>query len=117
MGEIRDEYDQDEIKSVQQKGPGEYSVAGAMKIDDLNERLGLNLESEDYDSVGGLVIGLLDHLPDEGEEVSDGGIRFIVESVDKNRIDRIRMILPEDSQEKEREDDSSPSSDAAGSAY
>ncbi len=117
VGEIRDEYDQDEIKSVQQKGPGEYSVAGAMKIDDLNERLGLNLESEDYDSVGGLVIGLLDHLPDEGEEVSDGGIRFIVESVDKNRIDRIRMILPEDSQEKEREDDSSPSSDAAGSAY
>ena len=44
VGEIRDEYDQDEIKSVQQKGPGEYSVAGAMKIDDLNERLGLNLE-------------------------------------------------------------------------
>ncbi|MCI8888964.1 MAG: hemolysin, partial [Hungatella sp.] len=43
---------------------------------------------------GGLVIGLLDHLPDEGEEVSDDGIRFIVESVDKNRIDRIRMIIP-----------------------
>lgn len=101
VGEIRDEYDQDEIKTVQQKGPGEYSVAGAMKLTDINDRLGLELRSEDYDSVGGLVIGLLDHLPDQGEEVSDGKIRFIVESVDKNRIDRIRMILPEDSQEGE----------------
>ncbi len=116
VGEIRDEYDQDEIKSVQCKGPGEYSVAGAMKLDDLNDRLGLNLESEDYDSVGGLVIGLLDHLPDEGEEVTDGGIRFIVESVDKNRIDRILMILPEDSQEKESGADPSPSSDVVDSA-
>lgn len=111
VGEIRDEYDQDEIKSVQKKGPGEYSVAGAMKLDDLNDRLGLSLESKDYDSVGGLVIGLLDHLPDEGEEVSDGEIRFIVESVDKNRIDRIRMLLPEDSREKEGGDAPSPEAD------
>lgn len=94
VGEIRDEYDQDEEKSLIESAPGEYSVAAAMKINDINDRLGLELESEDYDSVGGLVIGLLDHLPDEGEEVSDGGIRFIVESVDKNRIDRIKMILP-----------------------
>ena len=94
VGEIRDEYDQDEEKSLIESAPGEYSVADAMKINDINDRLGLELESKDYDSVGGLVIGLLDHLPDEGEEVCDEGIRFIVESVDKNRIDRIRMILP-----------------------
>ncbi len=112
VGEIRDEYDQDEIKTVQQKGPGEYSVAGAMKLADINDRLGLELESEDYDSVGGLVIGLLDHLPDEGEEVSDGGIRFIVESVDKNRIDRIRMILEEDGQEEGGDEAADPSSQA-----
>ena len=110
VGEIRDEYDQDEIKTVQQKGPGEYSVAGAMKLADINDRLGLELESEDYDSVGGLVIGLLDHLPDEGEEGSDGGIRFIVESVDKNRIDRIRMILEEDGQEEGGDETADPSS-------
>lgn len=94
VGEIRDEYDQDEEKSLIESAPGEYSVAAAMKINDINDRLGLELESKDYDSVGGLVIGLLDHLPDEGEEVSDGGIRFIVEGVDKNRIDRIKMVLP-----------------------
>ncbi len=94
VGEIRDEYDEDEEDSLIEMAPGEYSVEGAMKLDDLNDRLGLELESEDYDSVGGLVIGLLDHLPGEGEEVTDDGIRFVVERVDKNRIDRIRMILP-----------------------
>lgn len=46
---------------------------------------------------------MLDHLPDEGEEVSDKGIRFIVESVDKNRIDKIRMILPDQEGEEEKE--------------
>lgn len=94
VGEIRDEYDEDEEDSLIETAPGEYSVEGAMKLDDLNDRLGLELESEDYDSIGGLVIGLLDHLPDEGEEVTDDGIRFVVESVDKNRIDRIKIVLP-----------------------
>lgn len=94
VGELRDEFDEDEEESLVETEPGVYSVTGAMKLGDINDRLGLELESEDYDSVGGLVIGLLDHLPDQGEEVSDNGIRFIVESVDKNRIDKIRMILP-----------------------
>lgn len=94
VGEIRDEYDEDEEDSLIETAPGQYSVEGAMKLDDLNDRLGLELESEDYDSVGGLVIGLLDHLPDEGEEVEENGIQFIVEKVDKNRIDRIKLVLP-----------------------
>ncbi len=103
VGELRDEFDEDEEESLIEMQPGTYSVAGAMKLSDINDRLGLELESEDYDSVGGLVIGLLDHLPDEGEEVSDKGIRFIVESVDKNRIDKIRMILPDQEGEEEKE--------------
>ena len=94
VGEIRAEYDEDEEDSLIETAPGQYSVEAAMKLDDLNDRLGLELESEDYDSVGGLVIGLLDHLPDAGEEVIDNGIQFIVEKVDKNRIDRIKIVLP-----------------------
>ncbi len=93
VGEIRDEYDQDEEQNLVETAPGEYSVEGSMKLDDLNDQLGLELESEDYDSIGGFVIGLLDHLPDEGEEVTDDGIRFVVEEVEKNRIDRIKIIL------------------------
>ncbi len=101
VGEIRDEYDEDEEKNLIETAPGEYSVEGAMKLDDLNDQLGLKLESEDYDSIGGLVIGLLDHLPDEGEEVTDDGIRFVVEVVDKNRIERIKIILPPKEEEEE----------------
>ena len=101
VGEIRDEYDQDEEKNLIEVAPGEYSVEGAMKLDDLNDHLGLELESEDYDSVGGLIIGLLDHLPEEGEEVADDGIRFVVTKVDKNRIDRVKIILPKEEKEEE----------------
>ena len=86
VGEIRDEYDQDEEEQVKQVGDEEYLVNGSCKLDDLNECLGLKLESEDYDSIGGLVIGLLDHLPDEGEEVDYKNLHLMVEHVEKNRI-------------------------------
>lgn len=100
VGEIRDEYDQDEEDEVQEVGTDEYLVNGSSKLDDLNERLGLKLESEDYDSIGGLVIGLLDHLPDEGEEVDYKNLHLVVEHVEKNRIDTIRLqILKEEETE------------------
>ena len=104
VGEIRDEYDEDEENSFVEVRPGEYLVEGSMKLDDLNDRLELELESEDYDSIGGLVIGLLDHLPEEGEEVVYENLRLVVDSVDKNRIDRIRMFMLE-KEDLEEEDD------------
>ena len=67
VGEIRDEYDEDEEQELVKVGPGEYVVEGSMKLDDLNDQLELELESEDYDSIGGLIIGQLDRLPEEGE--------------------------------------------------
>lgn len=98
VGEIRDEYDEDEENSLVEVGPGEYLVEAFMKLDDLNDLLELELESDDYDSLGGLIIGILDHLPEEGEEVTHDGIRLIVEAVDKNRIERIRMYLPKETE-------------------
>ncbi|MDK2968734.1 MULTISPECIES: hemolysin family protein [Lacrimispora] len=94
VGEIRDEYDEDEENELVEVAPYEYLMEGSMKLDDLNDRLGLELESEDYDSIGGLIIGLLDRLPEQGEEVSFGDIRLVVEALDKNRIDKVRMYLP-----------------------
>lgn len=99
VGEIRDEYDEDEEKSLIEVAPGEFLVEAFMKLDDLNDRLDLELESEDYDSIAGLIIGILDHLPDVGEEVTHDGIRLVVEAVDKNRIERVRMFLPKDLEE------------------
>ncbi|MBE5982963.1 HlyC/CorC family transporter [Lacrimispora sp. AGF001] len=93
VGEIRDEYDEDEENELVEVAPQEYLVEGSMKLDDLNDRLGLELESEDYDSIAGLIIGLLDRLPEQGEEVIYGDIRLVVEALDKNRIDKVRMYL------------------------
>jgi putative hemolysin len=95
VGEIRDEYDYDEEDMIQMVKEREYVVDGMTKLDEVNKRLGINLVSEDYDSIAGLVIGLLDHLPKEGETVSENEIRFVVEKLDKKRIDKVRIFLPE----------------------
>ena len=94
VGDIRDEYDSDEEESLVEIKPGVYRVNASTKLDDLNDRLELHLESEEYDSLGGLVIGLLDHLPEEDEKVEEDGLQMTVEHVDKNRIETIILTLP-----------------------
>ena len=81
-----------------------------MSLDDINDRLGTNLESEDYDSLGGLIIGQLDRLAEEGDEVCTAdGIRMVVEKLDKNRVESVHVYLPEPQEESETQN-----SDAAG---
>lgn len=105
VGEIRDEYDQDEEDDVKKIAADEYLVNGSAKLDDLNDRLGLSLESEDYDSIGGLVIGRLDHLPEEGEEVDCENLHLKVEKMDKNRIEKVRIQIRETVESTEKEQD------------
>lgn len=106
VGEIRDEYDEDEVDLISQVGNNEYMVEGSVKLDDLDDALGINLESEDYDSIGGYIIGCLDRLPEAGETViTDDGIRLEVVSTSKNRIDRVHMYLPEKKKEDEEQND------------
>ncbi len=95
VGEIRDEYDEDEEDLVTEIAPGEYLVDGHAKLDDLNERLGLKLESGIYDSLGGLMIGLLGQLPSGGEEADYENLHLTVEEMDKNRITKIRLQIRE----------------------
>ncbi len=101
VGEIRDEYDADELNDIQKISEREYSIDASIRLDDLNDALELDLQSEDYDSLGGLIIGLLERLPEAGETVQDGTYTFTVESIDKNRIERIRLLLPEEEDETE----------------
>lgn len=105
VGEIRDEYDEDEEESIVELEPGQYRVNASLKLDDLNKYFELKLQSDDYDSLGGLVIGLLDHLPEEKEEVTHEGIRMVVEHMDKNRIETILLYLPEEEAEEARAED------------
>lgn len=102
VGEIRDEYDMDEEDPIQQINDYEYMVQGSMNLEDLCATLALDWSSEDYDSVGGYVIGLLDHLPTVGECVTTPeGVFLRVEDMDKNRINKIFMRLPETLEEEE----------------
>ncbi len=97
VGEIRDEYDEDEIDLIRSidKNDREFDVDAGVKLDDLNDALGTDFDSEDYDSLGGLVIEKLDHLPSAGERCEINGTRFEVISTGKNRIERVKIILPE----------------------
>lgn len=104
VGEIRDEYDGDELDSVQKLSDTEYRVEGSVKLDDLNDLLDIQLESEDYDSIGGYIIGLLDDLPEVGETVSENGFTFTVESLDKNRIQWVHLTIPEASGQDDKAD-------------
>lgn len=96
VGEIRDEYDADEAEFIQEIGNHTYLVEGSMKLDDINDALGTDLDSEDYDSIGGIIIEHLDRLPEEGEEVIlADGTSLKVMNIDQNRITQVKMILPE----------------------
>ena len=102
VGEIRDEYDDDEEDPLQKINDYEYMVQGSMNLEDLSEALDLDLTSEDYDSIGGYMIGLLDHLPTVGESVVTPDQVFLrVEDMEKNRINKIFVRIPEKQDEEE----------------
>lgn len=107
VGEIRDEYDEDEEELIQKVDERTYLVEGGMKLSDINDELGTMLGSEDYDSIGGLIIEHLDRLPEDGEEiVTDQGVTLQVKGISQNRIVKVLMTLPEKKSEDEAEDDS-----------
>lgn len=93
VGEIRDEFDMDELEAIKEVSESQYEIDASVKLSDLSDSIGIKLESEDYDSLGGYVIELLDHLPEEGETVKKDGITFRVVSVDKNRIEKVAILI------------------------
>lgn len=96
VGEIHDEYDENEEDFIQEISPLEYMIEASMNLDDLSDRLDLDFESEDYDSLGGFIIERLDRFPEIGDSVvTEDGIKLIIESLDKNRIESVHMYLPE----------------------
>ena len=97
VGEIHDEYDETEDDLVRQISDREYIIEGSVNLDDVNDRLHTELASEDYDSLGGLIIEYLDdRLPETGDEViTEDGIRLVVKSLDKNRVESVHVYLPD----------------------
>lgn len=101
VGEIRDEYDKDETDAIIEMKPGrEYLIDGSTNLTDVNDTLKIDLESEEYDSIGGYIIEKLDRLPKSGETIQlDNGIKMITEVVKRNRVEKVHVFLPEKSSE------------------
>ncbi|MCR1952024.1 MULTISPECIES: hemolysin family protein [unclassified Clostridium] len=91
VGEIEDEYDDEEDNDIVVVKEDEYIVDGSARLDHIGDLIGVTMESEEFDSVGGLVIGELGRFPEKSEEVKLNNIRFVVEEVDKNRIKKVRI--------------------------
>lgn len=106
MGDIDDEYDEDEPE-IQKIDDETYVVDGSMDLDDIDEEIGINLESDNSETIGGFIIDILGEIPDEddvGKEVDFENYRFRIDSIRERRIEQITMtILPVDSVSDEKD--------------
>lgn len=107
VGEIRDEYDANEEDEITKLDDENYILLGVAKLDDIDKISGIKIESEDYDSIAGHVINLLDHFPQAGESVSDQFARYTVLEAEKNHIDKVKLhLLPKPKEEEEAAENS-----------
>ncbi|ARE86511.1 HlyC/CorC family transporter [Clostridium formicaceticum] len=91
VGDIQDEYDEYE-KEIEVIRQNEYRVKGNTKIELVNEMIGTNIESEDFDSIGGFIIGELGRFPKLGETINHNHMKFVVEDIEGNKIKKIRIF-------------------------
>ena len=100
MGDIDDEYDEEEHE-LTKIGKDLYVIEGSMYLDDINEELGTNLESEDSETIGGYIIDMFGEIPDEddiGREIFAGNIVFTIQSVRDKRIEKVVMKINQEEQ-------------------
>ena len=90
VGEIGDEHDEEDL-SVQRQANGDWLVIGVTTINRLNEVLDHEISEDEYDTVGGLVFGLLGHVPEVDEFIVHDKLRFSVEELDGRRIQTVRI--------------------------
>ncbi len=91
VGEIRDEYDTDEAEPFVKLSHNVYRIDASYKLDDINEAIGTNLNSEDNDSIGGYIIENLDRFPSRGDRLKINNLEFIIERASSTRIETIIM--------------------------
>lgn len=93
IGDIHDEFDEAEEQVLRQIGDHEYIVEGSINLDDFNDQLETNIDSEDYESLGGLIIEHLDRLPNKGDCVTIDNCRLTVIKMDDKRIDLVKVVV------------------------
>ena len=93
VGEIRDEFDADDDEGITKVSDLEYLIDGSTNLDDINDRIGLSLSSEEYESIGGLIMEKLGRLPVEGEIINFDNIVLTVKKMDHARIEKVYLKL------------------------
>ena len=98
VGDIEDEYDERD-KDIEVIKANEFVVDGSTRLSDLSDMIGFDIESEEFDSIGGYVIGHLGRMPEVGEEIKTNNFRIIVEELDRNRVKKVRVYTYKREQE------------------
>ena len=93
VGEIRDEFDADEDEGITKVSDLEYLIDGSTNLDDINDRIGLELSSDEYESIGGLIMEKLGRIPAEGEIINFDNIVLTVKKMDHARIEKVCLKL------------------------
>lgn len=106
IGDIHDEFDQAEELTVRQIGDCEYIVEGSINLDDFNDELDTNIDSEDYESLGGLIIEHLDRLPNKGDSVQIDNCKLTVIKMDEKRIDLVKVKITNNEESQVETEDS-----------
>lgn len=107
IGEIRDEFDEAEKQVIRKINDDEYIVEGSINLDDFNEQLDTEIDSENYESLGGLIIEQLERLPKKGDSVIIENCKLTVIKMDDKRIDYVKVqILPPEEKEYDSEEES-----------
>jgi len=93
VGDINDEFDSVELPEIQKLGKNVYEVDSRMPISDFNEKLGLGLSHEGFDTIGGYVFDLFGKIPEKGETIKDGAIQFTIKDISGTIINRITITI------------------------
>ena len=93
VGEIADEHE-DSIDPVIPLSEGAFTVAGRVRVSEIAQLFDADLPPGEYDTVAGLLSARLGHIPRPGEEVEEGGLRFVVEDADRKRVHRVKVMRP-----------------------
>lgn len=95
MGDIHDEYDDDEDNSIVKVSENEYMVMGYTKIEEFNEYFGCTIESEDCDSIGGFLTSLLGRLPEKNEKLNVDTVEIVVADMEDTHVEKLKVVLSE----------------------
>jgi putative hemolysin len=99
VGNIYDEYDPQDQQDFEQLGEGKWRVAGTLDVETFNELSGRSLPlDDDYDTIGGYILSKLSSIPEDGSkvELTSGGLRFEVESIQGRRIEWVKVSAADD---------------------